>query len=232
MTLSRDLRIRQTEANFNCFSKNPTTAVVVTCLKVHINATRLNWKIISSFNDMNCKLYLARLVQINYATLTSLYTTRALLSKYIAKFHLPVWESLVTLPMPAQGADSPEAALGRREQAPCVPQEWRFPRSTAMDRRCSSDRQEQLSRVLRMTALVFRNIPSFAGISEGVISLLVSSNPSSLSVPLLGRQEQIAEISTLCKSLVSPFLRGCHTGTVRRIWVICGYKDIKITIWS
>lgn len=60
----------------------------------------------------------------------------------------------------------------------------------------------------------------------------VSSNPSSLKVHLFGSQEQIAKISTLCKSLVSPFLRGCHTGTVSMIWASWGYKDIKITIES
>lgn len=171
-------------------------------------------------------MYLARLLQINYARAIS-QPELSWSSKLQKSFLL--WEYLL---VPAHGAGSPEAALGRREWAAITPQQKQFPWSAATDQRHSSQREGQLSKVLRAPARACQNIPSFAGISEGVISLCVSSNPSSLSVHLLGSQEQIAEISTGRKGLVSPFLGGCPSGTAYRIWASWGYSDIKITIWS
>lgn len=84
---------------------------------------------------------------------------------------------------------------------------WQFPWNSAARQRHCSQRQGQPSSVLRTPILAFQSIPGFAEISEGVIGLYVSSNPSSLHVHLLGSQEQFAVFSRLQK-LAQPIPEG------------------------
>lgn len=56
--------------------------VVVTLSSSCINVIKYNYcKIINERNDMNCKVYLERLLQINHARAVSLYTARSPLSQ-------------------------------------------------------------------------------------------------------------------------------------------------------